>query len=387
MSPKTTVKTKYGYYECDILTGKIVKADSIYKPKNSNILRHNRSIYSKLMGNKVGKYSVVIILGYNCNLNCRYCFQKNNDDNPIDLRCQYKKELLHHLMSKINTASSASLAFSGGEPTIYLDEIEYIVQKLHKLITKKSKDFKFGLITNGVFINDEIERILDLYQYGCRWLQISIHQEGLSYYRKHLNEVLKRLNKYKITLRFNIGSSLNDNFIGILKRISNDEHISNKSISLVARRLQDQECLSAQAVCRIYNNINKIYSFALDMNFHVPLTSVFEQCNIGHPTTEVILPDMTSVPCIMFASSGREHTSRMLTAYSRDKCSISQFDDFQVRCRNCTYFIFCLGGCRVANYNSKGVMGIGECHISHMEVIMKNILKRKINKKLDGLHD
>lgn len=91
----------------------------------------------------------IIHLTEDCNLNCRYCYEKNKSQDEIPF--EYIKRIIDNESN--NVEGYSVITFYGGEPLIkknlIKDTIEYV--KTHK--TKKK--FYYGITTNGILLDDE----------------------------------------------------------------------------------------------------------------------------------------------------------------------------------------------------------------------------------------
>lgn len=98
---------------------------------------------------------IYLNLGSKCNMNCKYCFQSNqNENNTI------KKQVVDKVIEFINNTPQRkiNLAFWGGEPTLYLDIIDYVVKNTHK-----HKNIIYDIATNGTN-NILLQKIIDKYE-------------------------------------------------------------------------------------------------------------------------------------------------------------------------------------------------------------------------------
>lgn len=95
-------------------------------------------------------------LGSGCNMNCPYCYEKNRinsskiiEDSVLDTVIDYCKK---------NKDEDITIIFFGGEPTLYPNKIEYILNNL-----KSNKNVKYSIFTNGTN-NDYIKYIINVYK-------------------------------------------------------------------------------------------------------------------------------------------------------------------------------------------------------------------------------
>lgn len=90
-----------------------------------------------------------LYLTENCNLKCKYCYEKNKTTNEIDF--ENIKSIIDYEIKQNN--KNSLINFYGGEPLLRKDliykTIEYIKSK-----NAKTK-FNFGLATNGMLLDDE----------------------------------------------------------------------------------------------------------------------------------------------------------------------------------------------------------------------------------------
>ena len=81
---------------------------------------------------------IVIYLGSNCNLNCKYCHREKTIEYDVS------NELIEYLSNR-----ECIVEFKGGEPTLYMKAIKKIVSIANKA--------KFKITTNGVLLDKYIE--------------------------------------------------------------------------------------------------------------------------------------------------------------------------------------------------------------------------------------
>lgn len=87
-----------------------------------------------------------------CNMTCGHC-EKGEAEN-VDLSCESVDQLL------AQTEMICTLDFLGGEPTLNVDIMEYILEQLYE---RGIPLFQFGMVTNGLICNDRIINVLKGY--------------------------------------------------------------------------------------------------------------------------------------------------------------------------------------------------------------------------------
>lgn len=99
-----------------------------------------------------------------CNMSCDHCMR--GDPQKLDI----SKETIDRLLEGIT--GIGTITFSGGEPTLAVDKIQYVCQQIMK---RKISLEGFYIVTNGVKASKKLMHVLiDLYAY------IEYHDEGTS---------------------------------------------------------------------------------------------------------------------------------------------------------------------------------------------------------------
>ncbi len=148
----------YKKYYYNLLNGSILEVNSIdWINNNKYLIKYEFLIPILCDFNDLMKYfiqykyqdssGITIVTTYNCNLNCSYCYEKENK-NSIIITDKNKFNLIWKQIDKL-IKKEFSLSFFGGEPTLNKDAIYYFVDKLRK---KKVK-YSLKMITNGTLID------------------------------------------------------------------------------------------------------------------------------------------------------------------------------------------------------------------------------------------
>lgn len=146
----TSVDIDLGSYKLYIDGVQVNKTPQVVKPRETN---------------KKSKHPVIlkIIVGPNCNSNCKYCCQiGKNKSEPLKI-----EELLDRLDSTVEYDKLHEIQLYGGEPLLYFENIVKICEHFKKLKVFKS------IITNGKLLNKEIINILNIYD-----VHVSLSHDG-----------------------------------------------------------------------------------------------------------------------------------------------------------------------------------------------------------------
>ena len=85
-------------------------------------------------------------------MKCSHCFRGESEN------CDIKNEYIDSLFEQ--TEEIGELFFTGGEPTLAIDKMKYVLCALYK---NAIPVLQFGFVTNGLVFNDDIIEIIKLY--------------------------------------------------------------------------------------------------------------------------------------------------------------------------------------------------------------------------------
>ena len=129
-------------------------------------------------------FTIIFRMTNSCNLNCVYCYDKNNHTGAIQENKEFLKKIpdIIENISKLweNKYERSEIIFHGGEPLIISTKC---YDRLIKGIKQLYPNVKFSIQTNGTLINEEIVSILKKYH-----INVGISIDGF-------NEIT---NKYRV---------------------------------------------------------------------------------------------------------------------------------------------------------------------------------------------
>lgn len=93
-----------------------------------------------------------VFLGFNCNLNCEYCYQKDHRGEYQGAVASPDKipEFIEKVKS-LDVKELANVSFWGGEPLVFWKTIEPLVLELEKLYPR----LRFSIVTNGTLLTED----------------------------------------------------------------------------------------------------------------------------------------------------------------------------------------------------------------------------------------
>ena len=114
--------------------------------------------YYKMKFGSTKKLNIMLVMTYECNCNCAYCFE-NLKTYPVNSE-EKADDVVDYLVKlyKANNCDEMDLHFFGGEPTLRIDTMIYVVNKLLEV----GINVNTNVITNGTLLcQDAIDKLID----------------------------------------------------------------------------------------------------------------------------------------------------------------------------------------------------------------------------------
>ncbi len=319
--------------------------------------------------------NLTIVLGYMCNMNCKYCYESKNvlhDETSLDTK------LLFEMVNKLNDSvnfEKINFEFYGGEPLLYYDQIIVI----SRIFSQGFKNFSFSIMTNGTLLTRD--RIIEMRKFGLKKIEISI--DGTQKYHNILRPQINGKDSFNILIN-NI-----ENFselISIVIRVN----VDNGNISKIPKLLcflSDKnlkrkihiyftniiECSSTKYDdLNFYEQLGELYYTAILNDFMLPfkLYSI-GPCHNLRRYSAAILPNGKIVKCIAIKDSEILHLNSFENMKSYNLSAISCEDT------ECSMYPICYGGCEYSNAITKS-----RCPKSSLEIINKRIIQARVEKAI-----
>lgn len=111
--------------------------------------------------------TIFIMLGNECNLNCKYCLQHPLVEHPISHEINPDiYDFIEAICNGLNDGNTLTLQFFGGEPLLFWDNIKKVVIE----IQKRKLPVEYSLMTNGKLITQEMVDFFNKYEF---WICVS----------------------------------------------------------------------------------------------------------------------------------------------------------------------------------------------------------------------
>lgn len=302
-----------------------------------------------------------------CNFSCPYCFE-----NDVQTRRTMDRDTQNEVINYIKSLKNLrylSIDWYGGEPLIAFDVIVYLMKKIKEL---NIESFFSSIVTNGYLLNKKI--INQLKELGITRMQVTIdglenthnqrrpHKVNTDSFKKIIDNLILINILYpelEVHIRVNIDKNNANEFFEVSKYISNvvkgtniytypayvtDYSSCNSSFCLLGREEQAEFALS---------NADK-YPFE---RFYYPRTRVNE-CTARFANSFVIGPEGELYRCWCDAGNKDKKCGTLKDGVTNTdiytKYMMLEDPLFDEKCKTCSYFPICNGGCVLRRINNHG---------------------------------
>lgn len=131
------------------------------------LLKHN------MLMNRYSKEILFLTIAptMQCNFACTYCYEKNSDKAGI-MQEEVKEKIVQLVENQIEDIKELVITWYGGEPTLALDTIYELSEKLSKLCEANHVKYFASIVTNGYNLSTEIAEKLN--EHHVKHMQITL---------------------------------------------------------------------------------------------------------------------------------------------------------------------------------------------------------------------
>lgn len=303
----------------------------------------------------LGMHILEVEITTRCNLNCRHCYNRTNKyvDLPI--------EKFIELYDFANKNKVRIFVISGGEAILHHD-----FDNILNFIKNNKHDFKIVLQTNGLLINDDIIRKLQIFDL------IHISYDLLDTLRKksskNLNLAKKLKHKGVNCYLFSTINKANRYLIDKMVEKANKNKIPiGFNVCIPVQKLNSRFIMSKIEMMETEEKLYNLFQENKILRHTSPLTALLDQhkkgsyqgikggCTAGIAAC-VVNPGGELYPCPFFRLSAGNIFKNSLTDLWLNSELFSQFRDrekFKEPCKSCEFLSYC-GGCRSRAYKNSG---------------------------------
>jgi len=340
---------------------------------------------------------IYFMLGFNCNMNCKYCFIKKSNE-------KINKATIDKLleMCKENKNERIHIRFYGGEPLLYFSQIKYIIKRVKELGLEST----YALPTNGTLLNEKICKFIKKHDISVMvsidgpeeindLMRVDINNNGT--FEKIVNGI-KILEYYDI--QYQIAVTIHNHNINELPEVINylyetfHPSFVNFNYPYLTQSLQFKYSTD-YLVDKVFEAINKSREFeTLPGNFYEDkvkpfLTETPTSLDCGGVEGHiVVLPSNNISPCI--AAQGIDRMVKDLNSYRRI-LEIFRDDPFQKwkrlnlkalqDCHYCPAISICGGGCPIINLKKENIFLSDEINCKITKRSLEYLLESELNER------
>lgn len=114
----------------------------------------------------------ILYLTTRCNLECIYCYESKKRNSPEFEHFAVTEEQIDEFVARLEEdegeVKSSTIVIMGGEPTLAMDELRYLIDAIIASSRKMDKQYFASFTTNGVLLNNSkfYDELLALFEYS-----------------------------------------------------------------------------------------------------------------------------------------------------------------------------------------------------------------------------
>lgn len=123
-------------------------------------------------------------IAHDCNLKCKYCFAEEGEYHGKRslMSADVGKKAIDFIIQNSGNRRNLEVDFFGGEPLMNFDVVKQIVEYAKHKEKENNKNFRFTITTNGILLNDEIQKYINENMYN-----VVLSLDG----RKEVNDAMR----------------------------------------------------------------------------------------------------------------------------------------------------------------------------------------------------
>lgn len=244
--------------------------------------------------------NLTILLTYDCNLRCVYCYEGAGEQNKGSLSTETREAIFEFIKKQMEQRKSKvlSVVLFGGEPLLNFEQNVKWLDQIKQYCDMNNIVFVTTLITNGILINEYVMN--KLIEYNCQTIQITLdglkeihdsrrkYKDGRGSFDEVLNGIRMIYNNAKLNnpvIRINIDKTNIDEVKRLLVYLS-EEKLNGCYIDFGIVKGTTKACSSYTGNCFVENELGEILdglweeleSMGFDYNINPQKNSFFVDC-------------------------------------------------------------------------------------------------------------
>ncbi|MBM7562627.1 radical SAM protein with 4Fe4S-binding SPASM domain [Fusibacter tunisiensis] len=341
------------------------ESDLLYQ---NNFLNRHPSEASLLNDdNRINEVMIYLILSYECNMKCIYCFEKNK---IVSKQESINLKLLKNTLDEIIIIADKSnviLTMYGGEPFVdnNLASMRLIFERLNEY-----SNIHFRMITNGFNILRYI-KLIKRFHHKIHEFVItidgpeSVHnnrrydQDGNGTFKTIITNISVLIElKIKVVIRVNLDDSnysVQNDFVHCLNELMFPENLIRIEYHRVEKKFDfDFQHISLSNCLKLITTLRKATNYHID--FEHPSFSFIESCE-RNTWANLRKRDYCNINnSITIDCDGKKYACNESMGINEYLLQANNFESISMlrvaseHCINCALYLLCLGRCSLSNY-------------------------------------
>ncbi|SHO43166.1 radical SAM/SPASM domain-containing protein [Anaerocolumna xylanovorans] len=321
------------------------------------------------MQNEGSTLTMTILPTLSCNFQCDYCFQGTNKTGGV-MADDVQDAVIAFVKEKLAGKKSLHITWFGGEPTLAMDIIKRISDRLIAYCDKNNIAYQAAIITNGYLLTPEC--VGELYVRRVRTIQITLDgpsriHDAIRYLKSSkagtFSQIIGNISAYRsefpihTTIRANIDANNNDlcdELIDEMNAVFQSKenislyfsliHASTKECNHIAESVLDGQTYAGMETIWLKKAVNSGLS-----GIDLPIQNM-GMCGASKNNGYVIVPNGDLHKCWETVSRSEYRIGNICDSPSIHPDAVSKWLDWspfaEEECRECAILPNCLGFCR-----------------------------------------
>lgn len=308
------------------------------------------------------KALITIALSLGCNFDCPYCYENKSNEYMSEETQNQVLGFLDSLLTE-NPISELSVCWYGGEPTLHMEALKDMSDKLIAVCEKRGIDYEASIITNGYLVDDSMS---DTFR-QCRIKSAQVTLDGTKKthnarrkltngsgtYEEIVNAVFLLAERgIHVRVRVNLDKSNIHEYKDVYEIFEGQSNIvcypTMVTVEETQSAFQQSLCFRHAEFEQFYDTIYSDIYGETDREPAQELEPVITNCIAEHAYSYLIAPDGHLYKCLNDICSSEwavGHVGKGLFGTASTAKYLGRDPFTEPECEECPYIPVCYGGC------------------------------------------
>ncbi len=312
--------------------------------------------------------SLVIAPTLDCNMRCKYCYEDKKNE-KMYMSSETEENIVKFAQNYINRnrPTNFHVTWYGGEPLLAMDTIINLSKKFIDISNENNLTYSAGLITNGIYLNDENQlRLLENSQ--INFVQVTIDgteevhnkrrylKNGTDNFHTIINNIRSAMNHFRVSIRVNIDSENSDNITSLIDYFEQDccfnenvdYYFAPVEKTTDACKIDVTRCFNQEEFSKINHDLKKKmvkeYNHSPNLVFRPP--SYSSNCGATHVGNYIIDPNGNLYNCWSVVGVPKFMVGNVIEGITNNALYVKWIMyEHNNRCKECNLLPLCNTGC------------------------------------------